>query len=214
MSGADIHATSVRQPLHREGKLSLIPGSEPSRKYGLPLASLRQQGAGASAVVGWGAFVWSAEPEPVLLLAVIVLHLATALLLAALLRRPRFAFALTTCLLLAVYVASRAKFALVAMNLHVYDLAFYFSRSPIEFFFSAYPRHAWLMTLALAMSAAGLYALWRREPPRTYSRKRRSSFVALSLCLGLFGPDPVILEEVTNVRHNVWLDKSSVAEML
>ncbi len=171
--------------------MSLIPGSEPSRKYGLPLANLHQQGAGASAVVGWGAFVWSAEPEPVLLLAVIVLHLATALLLAALLRRPRFAFALTTCLLLAVYVASRAKFALVAMNLHVYDLAFYFSRSPIEFFFSAYPRHAWLMTLALAMSAAGLYALWRREPPRTYSRMRRSSFVALSLCLGLFGHLPL-----------------------
>jgi hypothetical protein len=155
------------------------------------LTRLRPEVAGTSAVVGWGAFLWYGEPEPLLLFSVLAIHLSSFLLLTSLLRRPRVAFTISTLLLLAIFVASRAKFALVAMNLHAYDLAFYVSSAPVEFFFSAYPRQAWLMILALTMSATALFFVWRRDVPRSFTLRRRMQLFGAAFVMAFAGHLPL-----------------------
>jgi hypothetical protein len=171
--------------------VSLIPSFEHTKKFVAPLARLRPEVAGTSAVVGWGVFLWYGEPEPLLLLGVLAVHLASMLFLTALLARPRVAFAITTLALIAIFIASRAKFALVAMNLHAYDLAFYVSSAPVEFFFSAYPHQAWLMLLALAMSAIALSFVWRHDMPRNLSLRHRSQLIGAALVMGFLGHLPL-----------------------
>ena len=169
--------------------MSLIPSFEHTKTF--VATRLRPEVAGTSAVVGWGVFLWFGEPEPLLLFAVLAVHLASVLLLTSLFRRPRVAFAITTLFLLGVFVASRAKFELVAMNLHAYDLAFYVSSAPVEFFFSAYPRQAWLMLLALAMSATALFFVWRHDVPRTLSWRHRGQLVMASMVVAFVGHLPL-----------------------
>ena len=171
--------------------MSLIPSFEHTRKFVAPLARLRPEVASTSAVVGWGAFLWFGEPEPILLFAVLAVHLASVLLLTSLLRRPRVAFAITTLLLIGLFIASRAKFALVAMNLHAYDLAFYVSSAPVEFFFSAYPRQAWLLLLALGMSATALFFVWRHDVPRSLTLRHRAQLMGAAIVMAFIGHLPL-----------------------
>jgi glucan phosphoethanolaminetransferase (alkaline phosphatase superfamily) len=181
--------------------VSLIPSFEHTKTF--VATRLRPEVAGTSAVVGWGVFLWYGEPEPLLLFAVLAVHLASVLLLTSLFGRPRVAFAITTLFLLGVFVASRAKFALVAMNLHAYDLAFYVSSAPVEFFFSAYPRQAWLMLLALAMTATALYFVWRHDVPRTLSLRHRGQLVMASVVVAFVGHLPLAQRNADffNERH-------------
>lgn len=88
-------------------------------------------------------------------------------------RRWRFSLLSALLLFLTVFIASKAKFALVAMNLHVYDAIFYpTSPAQVEFLFSAYPRIAWAITAALCVVAVALAAAWRVDSPAICGRAR------------------------------------------
>ncbi len=105
------------------------------------------------------------------------------------------AFALTRRLVLAlvvgmlcfaaVWAGSTAKFALVAMNLHVYDVIFYvFSFAHIAFLFSAYPILAWLLVLAMALGAGAVVFAARLERP-TPLRARSRLAIAAAACAAM-----------------------------
>ncbi len=148
--------------------MSLSSGLERTRRLVLPLIQLRPEIAGAGIAIGWAAFLWHSEPEPTLLFAVIACHLGAAALLAGLLGRPRVGLALATFFFVAAFIGARSKFALVSMNLHVYDLPFYLSnRAASEFFISAYPRQALMVAVALSTSALAILFIWRAETART-----------------------------------------------
>ena len=140
--------------------------------------------ASAAALVGWSGFLRYGEPEASLFYAVVSIFLACACLIFALAGRPRFALAFAAFLFVCIFVAARAKFALVAMTLHVYDIAFYGSSSaPLEFFLSAYPRLATILGLGLATGALALALLWRQDATRSLSGRQRG--LAL-VCAGGF----------------------------
>jgi len=159
--------------------VSLISGLNRTRLLILPLISLRPEFAGAIGVAGWAAFLWHGEPERVLLFAVIVIHLGAAGLLAGLLGRPRVGLALATFFFVAIFIGARSKFALVSMNLHVYDLPFYlFSEATVGFFVSAYPQQALIVGLGLVASAVALIVIWRMEPKAHLTLRARAGLVA------------------------------------
>ncbi len=89
----------------------------------------------------------------------------------ALTRRLLFSFAIVTLVFVAVYAASAFKFRMVAMNLHVYDIAFYlFNLAQISFFRETYPGAALGAGLGIGAGALALGWLWFRERPRALGR--------------------------------------------
>ena len=172
--------------------MSLISSFNRTRLLVLPLIRLRPDIAGAVAAMGWGAFLWHGEPEPTLLFAVVAIHLGVSALLAALLGRPRVGLALATFLLLAVFIGARSKFALVSMNLHVYDLPFYlFAGAPVEFFMSAYPRQALMVGLGLLATIALFVLIWRADARLRLIPRHRLQFVACAAALLSLGAWPL-----------------------
>ena len=172
--------------------MSLISSFNRTRLLVLPLIRLRPDIAGAVAAMGWGAFLWHGEPEPTLLFAVVAIHLGVSALLAALLGRPRVGLALATFLLLAVFIGARSKFALVSMNLHVYDLPFYlFAGAPVEFFMSAYPRQALMVGLGLLATIALFVFIWRADARLRLIPRHRLQFVACAAALLSLGAWPL-----------------------
>ena len=172
--------------------MSLISSFNRTRLLVLPLIRLRPDIAGAVAAMGWGAFLWHGEPEPTLLVAVVAIHLGVSALLAALLGRPRVGLALATFLLLAVFIGARSKFALVSMNLHVYDLPFYlFAGAPVEFFMSAYPRQALMVGLGLLATIALFVFIWRADARLRLIPRHRLQFVACAAALLSLGAWPL-----------------------
>ena len=172
--------------------MSLISSFNRTRLLVLPLIRLRPDIAGAVAAMGWGAFLWHGEPEPTLLVAVVAIHLGVSALLAALLGRPRVGLALATFLLLAVFIGARSKFALVSMNLHVYDLPFYlFAGAPVEFFMSAYPRQALMVGLGLLATIALFVFIWRADARLRLIPRHRLQFMACAAALLSLGAWPL-----------------------
>ncbi len=142
--------------------------------------------------MGWAAFLWYGEPEPALLFAVIAIHLGASALLAALLGRPRVGLALATLFFVAVFIGARSKFALVSMNLHVYDLPFYlFSEATVGFFMSAYPRQALMVALGLTASALALVLIWRADAQMRLAPRRRLGLTACAAALLTLGAWPL-----------------------
>ncbi|MDB5571931.1 MAG: hypothetical protein JWN93_3114, partial [Hyphomicrobiales bacterium] len=89
----------------------------------------------------------------------------------ALTRRPRFSFVIVALVFIGVYGFSAFKFRLMAMNLHVYDVAFYlFSFAQIGFFRETYPGAALLAGLGIAGALLALGWSWLRERPRAIGR--------------------------------------------
>ena len=172
--------------------MSLISSFNRTRLLVLPLIRLRPDIAGAVAAMGWGAFLWHGEPEPTLLFAVVAIHLGVSALLAALLGRPRVGLALAPFLLLAVFIGARSKFALVSMNLHVYDLPFYlFAGAPVEFFMSAYPRQALMVGLGLLATIALFVFIWRADARLRLIPRHRLQFMACAAALLSLGAWPL-----------------------
>ncbi len=172
--------------------MSLISSFNRTRLFVSPLIRLRPDIAGAVALVAWAAFLWQGEPEPALLFAVVAIHLGASALLAALLGRPRVGLALATFFLLAVFIGAKSKFALVSMNLHVYDLPFYlFAGAPVEFFMSAYPRQALMVGLGLTTTALAFIFLWRADARLRLSPRRRMDYLACAAALLSLGAWPL-----------------------
>ena len=172
--------------------MSLISGLNRTRLLVLPLIRLRPEFAGAVAAAGWAGFLWHGEPEPALLFAVIAIHLGAAALLGGLLGRPRVGLALATFLLVAVFIGARSKFALVSMNLHVYDLPFYLlNEATVGFFMSAYPRQALMVGLGLAASAIALLFIWRAETGARLGLRARAGLMASAAGLLALGAWPL-----------------------
>ncbi len=143
------------------------------------------------AVLGWLAFVSYGEPEPALLFAVIAIHLGMAALLAGLLGRPKTGLALATLFFISTFIAARSKFALVAMNLHVYDVPFYFTGATAEFFLSAYPRQAAMVAAGLAASAAIIFLSWRSDAGGRLALRPRVGLTACAAGLLAIGAWPL-----------------------
>ena len=100
-------------------------------------------------------------------------------------RRLRFATLGALLFFAAIWGGTTGKFALVAMNLHVYDLIFYmFSFSQIAFMFAAYPKIAWLLTCAIALGVAALVFVRGLEPPVKMTLRQRFG-IALTACLAM-----------------------------
>ena len=172
--------------------MSLISGFNRTRLLVLPLIRLRPEFAGAIAAAGWAGFLWYGEPEPALLFAVIAIHLGAAALLGGLLGRPKVGVALATFFFVAVFIGARSKFALVSMNLHVYDLPFYlFSEATVGFFMSAYPRQALMVGLGLAASLAAFVFIWRMDARRRVPLRRRAALMACGAALLALGAWPL-----------------------
>lgn len=172
--------------------MSLFSGFPRSRLLVPPLTRLRYAFAGAVAALGWAAFLWHGEPEPPLLFAVVVIHLGAWALLAALLGRPRLGLALATFFFLAVFIGARSKFALVSMNLHVYDLPFYlFAGASVEFFISAYPRQALMVGLGLFVTIALFVFMWRADARLHLAPRSRIGLMACAVGLLSLGAWPL-----------------------
>ncbi len=141
----------------------------------------------ALGLAGWTYFLWRTEPDTSLFFPVAGVFALLSIIGFSLTRRWRFATLMAVCLFLAVDIAASAKFALVAMKLHVYDVIFYgLSAAPIEFFLSAYKDQALeLGGLALAVVAAMVLA-WRMEAPtRLGWRGRSGALVGASALMGV-----------------------------
>jgi hypothetical protein len=172
--------------------VSLISSFNRTRLFVSPLIRLRPELAGAVALVAWASFLWQGEPEPALLFAVLAIHLGASALLAALLGRPRVGLALATFFFLAVFIGARSKFALVSMNLHVYDLPFYlFAGAPVEFFISAYPRQALMVGLGLFATIALFVFIWRADARLRLAPRSRMGLMACAVGLLSLGAWPL-----------------------
>ncbi len=172
--------------------MPLINGFNRMRLLVPPLIRPRAQFAGVVAAVGWAAFLWHGEPEPALWFAVAAIHLGASALLAALLGRPRVGLALATFFFLAVFIGARSKFALVSMNLHVYDLPFYlFAGAPLEFFVSAYPEQALMVALGLLATVAMFAFLWRADARIRLTPRLRMGLTAWAIGLLAIGAWPL-----------------------
>ena len=172
--------------------MSLISSFKRTRLFVSPLIRLRPALVAAVALVAWAAFLWHGEPEPALLFGVVAIHLGASALLAALLGRPRVGLAIATFFFVAVFVGARSKFALVSMNLHVYDLPFYlFSEATVGFFMSAYPRQALMVALGLTASALALILIWRADAPLRLAPRRRLGLTACAFALLPLGAWPL-----------------------
>ena len=172
--------------------MSLISGLNRTRLLVLPLIRLRPEFAGAITAAGWAGFLWHGEPEPALLFAVAAIYLGAAALLAALLGRPKVGLALAGFFFVAVFIGARSKFALVSMNLHVYDLPFYlFSEATVGFFMSAYPRQALMVGLGLAASVIALFFVWRAETGPRLALRARAGLMACAAGLLALGAWPL-----------------------
>ena len=164
--------------------MSPIPGRETTSRLALALpTSLQRPGlvgqVGFAALVAWGAYLAYEEVETSLLLAVVAIFSAFTALGLAVFGRLRFALSVTTLLFLGVLIASRAKFALVAMNLHVYDIAFYLTDlAQIHFFMSAYVRQAFFIGSGLVVVLGVLALLWYSEPAMSLRLRARAALLA------------------------------------
>ena len=120
----------------------------------------------AVAMFAWVGFLYRTEPDTGFFFSVLCAYLLTTAFIFVVSRRPRFAALFASLLFVWILVAARGKHALVAMNLHVYDVLFYGSDwAQIEFFFSAYPKNAAMALSALGGAAGLLFVAWRRDPP-------------------------------------------------
>jgi len=172
--------------------VTLISSFNRTRLFVSPLIRLRPELAGAVALVAWASFLWQGEPEPELLFAVVAIHLGASALLAALLGRPRVGLALATFFFLAVFIGARSKFALVSMNLHVYDLPFYlFAGASVEFFISAYPRQALMVGLGLFATIALFIFIWRADARLRLAPRSRMGLMACAVGLLSLGAWPL-----------------------
>jgi len=148
--------------------------------------------AGTVAALCWLAFLWHGEPEPALLFAVIAIHLGLAALLMGLLGRPKTGLALATLFFIGSFVAARSKFALVAMNLHVYDVPFYLlTGASVEFFISAYPKQALMVAAALVVGATVIFLIWRADASMRLAPRRRVGLMACAAGLLAVGSWPL-----------------------
>jgi hypothetical protein len=103
-------------------------------------------------------------------------------MLFALTRRAGFALGLILALMAILFAASRFKFGIVAMNLHVYDVAFYlFSMAQASFFLQTFPLEAAVVAAGLGASVAFLVFAWRKEAPRALRRAGTAALIVASL---------------------------------
>jgi hypothetical protein len=146
-------------------------------------ARLRPGGLAMAAVlIAWLLFFVSVEVHPPYLLAAAGVFVGLTALLFGVLRRWRMAFALTAIVFLSVYVSAVFKYSIVAMNLHIYDVAFYLrSASQIEFFYDTFAAQAFGITAGAAAGVAALYALWRFEHPWSLRPLARAGIVTASI---------------------------------
>ena len=148
--------------------------------------------AGTAAALCWLAFLWHGEPEPALFFSVVAINLGLAALLAGLLGRPKTGLALATLFFIFAFGAARSKYALVAMNLHIYDVPFYlFTGASVEFFFSAYPRQAMMVAAVIAASAAVIVLSWRADARLRLPPRRRVGLMACAVGLLALGSWPL-----------------------
>lgn len=130
--------------------------------------------------------VWRIEYEWYFYIPVLGAFIFLAAQFFALSRRPRFAIFAGLLVFAFYWVADTAKYQLVAMHMHVYDVIFYLSSlSQVEFFFSAYPRLAWLMVLGTSLGAIALVLAYRREIPVHIAGRRLLTALAGCIVLGL-----------------------------
>jgi hypothetical protein len=128
----------------------------------------------ASGLMAWTGFLWRMEPDPHLFFPVAAFFILLSAVGFAVTARRRFATLFAMTLFLWVYVAAAAKFALVAMKLHVYDVIFYgFSTAPVEFFFSAYRERAYALTALSVAVVVALTLVWRAERPSILLARHR-----------------------------------------
>lgn len=133
--------------------------------------------------LAWAAFLWDTEPDWFYFLPVTAVWLGLSGLVWAVSRRWRFAALTIALLFLLINAASRFKFAMVAMTLHVFDVMFHASLTQAEFFFHTFPKTAWSAAALLVASAALLTLVWRRERPTRWSWRRRwAAALGLAAC--------------------------------
>jgi hypothetical protein len=108
-----------------------------------------------------------------------------AVALFALTRRAGVALALVVSLMAALYAASGFKFRIVAMNLHVYDAAFYlFNMAQASFFVETFPLEAGALAAGALACMALLVVAWRRERPRLPGRLLTAGLLVAGLGAG------------------------------
>lgn len=137
-----------------------------------------------------GVALWS-EPEwdgAALALAVFALVWS---LVHALSRRTNFGFFVAFAVFLSIWIASSLKYAVLAMNLHVYDAFLYLPSLPqLRFFATTFPRQALFVgAAALAVLAAGLL-LWRFELPGAWRPRACLALPTMALAATLLAALP------------------------
>ena len=120
--------------------------------------------ATAVALALWVGFLWRIEPDIWLFAPVLAIFALLSFITFALTGRWRFGLLVAVAFFLSIHIATSAKFALVAMNLHVYDVIFYGSTwAPLSFFMSAYPDRAAALALLIGVVTVLLVMVWRAE---------------------------------------------------
>ena len=139
--------------------------TRPFSRVSLSLSGL----ASCAVLLAWVGFLYRTEPDWGFFFAVLASYLALVAFVAVISRRPRFAFIAAGLVFVAIFAAARSKHALVAMNLHVYDVLFYGSDlAQIEFFLSTYPRQGAMLVGALVVAFSVGVLAWRWERPAAW----------------------------------------------
>lgn len=97
--------------------------------------------------------------------------------------RPRFSVVIAAALFLAIYAISWAKYSIVAMKFHVYDIVFHaLSWTQFVFWITTFPRAAALSGALVFAGALALALLWRAETPSAWAGwKMRAAILCAAL---------------------------------
>ncbi|MET0607120.1 MAG: sulfatase-like hydrolase/transferase [Beijerinckiaceae bacterium] len=101
--------------------------------------------------------------------------------------RWRLSYLIAVGLVLTIYAISWAKYSIVAMKFHVYDIVFHaLSLTQFLFWFSTFTSAAAMTTSLVAIAFAGLTLVWRLEEPSAVRIGPRAagSVIAALLCFG------------------------------
>ncbi len=155
-------------------------------RFSVVSAGLQKPVAIFAGVVGlvWLTFVLATEPEMPVTAAVLVFCAGLAGFFYALSQRIGFTLFLSLMLFISTFAASVFKFRIAAMNVHVYDIFFYFSGlTELGFFIQTFSGTAVLFAAIVLSALAVLVWSFRAETAHTLGRTASFGLAALAVVL-------------------------------
>ena len=159
------------RPLLPEAAVSRLPAPA------LIGALVRSRYSMAVAALGFFAFAVAAERDPKSLPFVFIIGAMVSTVAFALTARPRFSVFVAALVLTLSTLASMAKFKMVAMNAHVFDLWFHMANAEtVAFLATEFRGLALTATATIIALAASAALIWRFDHPVAFNRAPAAVF--------------------------------------